>query len=450
MKKSITYLILAVLLVTSACSSGSSGSSRSDDAGTKTNNDAVASKPEEKKEPVELVFYSQVADYDAQFMDVFGNMIEKKFPHVKVKHLPAGTNKLADVVASGQTIDVMFMSIGQADTLTSYNYQYDISDFIKKYKYDLSRLEPSTVEQQRGFANNGIYGLPVFTNTVGLFYNKTLFDKFGVEYLKDGMTWDQVKDVAKHLSRAEGDKSYKGLVMSPSANIILNQYSAAYINPDTKKSVFTTESFKKSFDLLTSVAAIPNNGLTPQTWSLQEQQKLFFQEQSASMILHFVVYSLSALSNLKDTLNWDVVTYPQLSDKPGVGPQSYPTYFYVSQTSKHKDAAFEVIAYMTSDEFQNHLARKGMLPILKDKVAGMAQFGQDVPMLKNKNVKALIPDRYASSALTKDTIVKAQSPGHTAFFDAYQNVVLGLKDSNTALREAGEKLDQQLEVLFKK
>lgn len=439
-KKKLVYPLLAgAIMLTTACSGGGSPSP----AATETGKDKPA---EQKKEPVELVFYSQVADYDETFMEVFGNMIQKKYPHITVKHLKAGSNKVADVVATGQTIDVMFMSIGQADTLTNYDYQYDISELIKTRKFDLSKLEPSAVELQKGFANNGMYGLPVFTNTLGLFYNKNIFDKFGVEYPKDGMTWDQLKDLAKRLSRSEGGVNYNGLVMSSSANIVLNQYSAAYLDPATKKSIFTTDNFKKAFELLTSVSKIPGNELNAQTWSLAGQQKMFFQDQSAAMLLHFVVLSLSTL---KDQFNWDIATFPQLADKPGVGPQSYPTYFYVTKTGKHKEDAFDAIAYLTSEEFQNHLAKKGMLPILKDRVTGMAQFGQDVATLKNKNVKALLPEKFAPSALTKVEIVKGQSPGHTAFFEAYQNVVLGTKDTNTALREAGEKLDQKLADLFK-
>lgn len=439
-KKKLVYPLLAgAIMLTTACSGGGSPSP----GATETGKDKPA---EQKKEPVELVFYSQVADYDETFMEVFGNMIQKKYPHITVKHLKAGSNKVADVVATGQTIDVMFMSIGQADTLTTYDYQYDISELIKTRKFDLSKLEPSAVELQKGFANNGMYGLPVFTNTLGLFYNKNIFDKFGVEYPKDGMNWDQLKDLAKRLSRSEGGVNYNGLVMSSSANIVLNQFSAAYLDPATKKSIFTTDNFKKAFELLTSVSKIPGNELNAQNWSLAGQQKMFFQDQSAAMLLHFVVLSLSTL---KDQFNWDIATYPQLADKPGVGPQSYPTYFYVTKTGKHKEDAFDAIAYLTSEEFQSHLAKKGMLPILKDRVAGMAQFGQDVPTLKNKNVKALLPEKFAPSALTKVEIVKGQSPGHTAFFEAYQNVVLGTKDTNTALREAGEKLDQKLADLFK-
>lgn len=403
--------------------------------------------PEENltpEEPVELIFYSQVADYDETFTETFGNKIHEEFPHIKVTHLPAGANKFADLVTTGQTIDVLFMSIGQADSLILHDYQYDITELVEKYDYDLSRLEPSTIDLQRALAGGGIYGLPVFTNTVGLFYNRDIFDTFGVEYPPDGMTWPELYDLAEVMARSDGETQYYGLAMSSSANFIGSQYSPSYVDPETRKSAFTSEPFLKTMQLFTGVSNIRGNGLTAENWSLANQQKLFPEGRSA-MFLHLVVYGLSYY---KDLFNWDVATYPEVPEMPGVGPQSYPSFFYVTQTSEHKDEAFQVIAYLTSDEFQNHLARRGMLPILKDSVASMAEFGAEVPYLQDKNVQALLPKQFAPSQYTSVDIIRGQSLGHSHFFAAYQKVVLGLADINTALREEGEKLDQKLAELF--
>ncbi len=457
-KRSLWLLLVLIFCLTlSACSeSTETGGATPAPAPTQTPPEtkeqpaATKEEPEEKvekpQEPVELIFYSQVPDYDEYFMETFGNLIVENFPHVTPAHLKASTNALKDVVVTGQPIDIMFMSIGQADSLTSNGYQYDISDLIKQYDFDLSHIEPTALELQRGFAEGGLYGLPVFTNTLGLFYNIDLFDKFGVEYPRDGMTWPELMELAASLARTDEGIQYRGLGMSPSANIVLNQYSAAYIDPQTKRNAFLTEPFMNAFKLLTDVAFIPGNGLTEDTWSLGAQQNLFIKDQTTAMFLHFVVY---ALSFFQDQLNWDIAAYPQLPEEPGMGAQTYPTYFYVTQTSEHKEQAFEVIAYMTSPEFQNHLARRGMLPILKDTVEGMKEFGQDVDYLRGKNVQALIPERFAPSALSSVEVVRAQSPGHSAFFDAYKNMVLEMKDFNTALREAGEAYDQQLAELFK-
>lgn len=443
---------LMVMAIAAACSGGTEGTTPGETSGPGTDasgNETVIpeppKEPPKEKDPVELVFYSQVPDYDEQFAELFGNLIEEKYSHITVTHLPASSHKIADILATGQTIDVLFMSIGQANTLTMHDYQYDISEWIKQKNYDLNRLETSAVDLQRSFADGGMYGLPVFTNTLGLFYNKDIFDRFGVDYPLDGMTWNDLYELARVMSRSDGSDHYNGLAMSSSANIVLNQYSAAYVDPATRKNAFMTEPFRKAFELLTGVANIADNGLTAATWSLGNQQKMFLQEQRAAMFLHFVVY---ALAQYKDQLNWDIATYPTLPDQPGMGAQTYPTYFYVTQTSKHKEDAFDAIAYMTTDEFQNHLARRAMLPVLQDRVAGMAEFGAEAPYLQGKNLLALLPEKFAPSALTHVDIVSAQTPGHKAFFDAYQSVVLGLKDVNTALREAGEMLDQELASLF--
>lgn len=443
-------LIIAILI--SGCGDGDNKGADGNATPPATTPPGTTAPPETKTpdnpappDPVELIFYSQVPDYDETFQETFGNMIQKKFPHITPTHLPASSYKLADVVTTGQPIDIMFMSIGQADTLVVNDYKYDISELIKKNNYDLSRLEPVSVELQRAFASDGMYGLPVFTNTLGLFYNKTLFDKFGVDYPSDGLTWPELYDLAKTLARTEGDTQYYGLAMSSSANFALNQFGASYIDPKTRRSAFTYEPFKQAMELLAGVSNIPGNGLNAQNWALGNQQKLFHESHTSAMFLHFVVF---ALATYKDLFDWDVASYPQLPDQPGMGAQTYPTYFYITQTSKHKDQAFDAIAYLTTEEFQNHLARRGMLPVLKDRVDSMSEFGQDVPYLRDKNINALLPERFAPSQFTSVDVVRAQSPGHGHFFNAYQKIVLGLEDMNTALRMEGEALDQKLADLF--
>lgn len=45
---------------------------------------------------------------------------------------------------------------------------------------------------------------PVVNNTMSLYYNKDLFDKFGVSYPKDGMTWDEVLELNRQLDKNGG------------------------------------------------------------------------------------------------------------------------------------------------------------------------------------------------------------------------------------------------------
>jgi multiple sugar transport system substrate-binding protein len=371
-------------------------------------------------------------------MNMFGNKIKEKFPHVTPKFIEYGPDtRLDKLVTAGETIDIMYYSSGQTNFLLEYGFAYDISELIKKYGYDLSRMEPTTVEIQRMLANGGIYGLPVFNNTVTLFYNKDIFDKFGVGYPKDGMTWDDLYELTKQVARSDGTQAYQGFTLSLSHNMLINQLSIPYTDQNNKVT-FNTDGFKRLFTLWTRFYQIPNNTVDEKTVSYGVQVNAFDKEKRIAMFL-----GLAALgpARFKDLFNWDVASYPELPEKPGIGPQPYPTYFYITKTSKHKDQAFEVIAYLTTDEFQRHLARNGLFPALKSRDA-MQEFGAEFAYLKNKNINAFLPKQFAPPALPSEF----QSIGASNLTAAFNAVLLNQKDINTALREAEEKANKDIEA----
>lgn len=141
----------------------------------------------------------------------------------------------------------------------------------------------------------------------------------------------------------------------------------------------------------------------------------------------------------KDELNWDVAAYPVYADQPHVGPQSYPVYFYISSISKHKSEAFEIAAYITTTEFQTHLAGQGVLPISSDPKV-MDEYGKLLPYMADKNTAAFLPDTFASPSYKG----RFHSIGITAAQGAFRQVVLNEADLNTALREAVETANQRI------
>ncbi|UQZ82636.1 Bacterial extracellular solute-binding protein [Paenibacillus konkukensis] len=394
--------------------------------------------------PTELVFYVCINGWtEQQFMETYGNEIKKKFPSYTLKFIPQkDAQTLPAVITSGQTIDILITSIGlTSNFLLAYEMQDDISGLIKKYNYDLSRLEPSTIDIQRQLADGGIYGLPVSTTSGALFYNKSLFDKFGVPYPTDGMTWDEAYDLAKTMTRSENGQQYKGMTMSVQHLMQLNQLSAPHIDPATSKAAYTSDAFRQAFENLARFYKIPGNGLLDHKYNLVSQQEPFYKDQNVAM---FAALSTTA-KTFKDTVNWDVVQLPVFKEKPGVGPQSYPTYFYISKESKNKDAAFQVLDYVTSDEFQQYFVKAGNFSILKNQTELMKTFAADDPYMKGKNIKALLPAKFADP--TEKT--EYQAIADKEMLNALV-AVDGGKDENTALREAEERANKAIEADKKK
>lgn len=62
------------------------------------------------------------------------------------------------------------------------------------------------MDEVRRTSNDELYMLPGQNNIQVLFYNKDLFDRFGVAYPRDGMTWGEMLDLSSRITRKEGDE----------------------------------------------------------------------------------------------------------------------------------------------------------------------------------------------------------------------------------------------------
>ncbi|CAG7617936.1 ABC transporter substrate-binding protein [Paenibacillus allorhizosphaerae] len=427
---SVPVLLLATALWLTACA----GAGTSD-----VKNDSSGGTPKTTDEPVEMVFAQLTGNFSEEsFMQLYGNKIKAKFPNITIKYIVLKNEQhLKELLSIKQPFDIVIGSIGTTPSyLLASELQTDISDQIKLQKYDLNRLEPTSVEIQRQMANGGIYGLPISTSSAALYYNKDIFDRFGIPYPKDGMKWDELYDLAKRMTRNEDGVQYKGLTMSFNHMMLMNQSGAISVDPKTNKANFTNETFKQAFENLARFYQIPGNGVPNNKYALAGQTDPFYKDKTAAMIM---TTSGSGSSLFKDAVNWDVVQIPFLSDKPGVGPQSYPGYMYMTKLTKNREMAFKVLAYATSDEWQLDSIKTGNGPILKDPGI-MKNFGVDVPALKGKNIQSLYPKKFADPTPKG----KYQNIADVEMLNALNDVLSGT-DVNTALKQAAERVNKKIE-----
>jgi multiple sugar transport system substrate-binding protein len=426
---------IALIVALAGCGSNTGGASESSGKspvpqGQPNNPADLVKQVSEKK--AELIIGSSSGGNNDAFMRDFGIKIGEKFPNYTIKYIDGS---FKTYIESGQSYDIFISSAGltPASVLT-YNLQSDISDLVKKYSFDLTKLEPSTIEIQRQYANGGIYGLPVSTTSAALFYNKDLFDRFGVPYPKDGLTWDELYELAKKMTRSDSGVAYKGLTMAFQHMMLLNQLSAPHIDSTTFKSLFTENRFIQAFENMARFYKIPGNELPSNTFYLDNQQLPFYKDKTVAMLL-----TLSTGGVNFGDLNWDMAKFPVFKDKADTGPQTYPNYFYMTSTSKQRDAAFQVLSYVASEEFQQWQIRSGTPSILKDQSKFASQFGIDQPVYKGKHIGVILPEKFA--APTMKTLYQATADKEMlAALGAYS----AGQDVNTALREASERVDKTI------
>jgi len=435
-----TVLLLGALTIVASGCGGAGGTESGTDKAVEGG--VTAKEPaKEKKEPIELVFKDATFGWSADdFMKDYGAAIEQKFPHIQVSFIPYPKPAIAELFASKTKFDIVISSLLMFnDNMLENGLQYDLTPLIKKHKYNLDRLEPTALALAKQLANGGIYGLPVAGAASTIVYNKTLFDKFGVAYPKDGMTWDEFYELSRKMSRIEGDVRYHGSLVYPNFMLYRNPFSLSLINANTEKADFSSSKWKEYMEAMLGIYRLPNNHLDKRNqFGGQVGKELFEKDQVVAMYLNASGTGIRELTF--KNMDYDFVQFPAFQDAPGLGPQPYPLYFYLSAASELKEEAFEVLTYLTSDEFQLENSKKGILTALNNKDIQMA-FAQNYPEFKNKNIKAILPAKLAPSAYRSKYDGIARGELEQAFISA----AMGEKDINTAMREAEDSANKKID-----
>ncbi|GAA3413069.1 ABC transporter substrate-binding protein [Paenibacillus hodogayensis] len=437
MNKKSSIMLIAGSLLLAACSDGGGQAQVGNKAGTDENKETVVS-----KEPVELVFYDGVSDYtEERFMKEIGEPIKKKFPNVTPKFSPyTKLTQVQDLISAGQAPDIIFASSGMFnDVINKYSMQTDIMPLVQKYKYDLTKIDPVSVDMMKEISKGGMYALPTLMSPSPIYYNKDIFDKFGVPYPKDNMTWDDLYDLAKKVTRKDGNQQYYGFMVSFQHLMVRNQFSLNMVDPATETSSFADAKWNKMTSNISRFYELDGVQPNQQKLGAAQQRVMFTKEKSLAM---WMPVSTLLTGQELEGMNWDMAQFPEFKELPGVGPQPYPISFYITTTNKHRDQSFEVIAYLASEEYQLPMVKQGQFPTALTNETLRNSFGQETAMYKGKNVKAMLPGKYAkASAFTKfNNLARNQLQG------ALEANVLQKQDLNTALREAEEKANNAIKA----
>ncbi len=127
---------------------------------------------------------------------------ELKNPNIKVRleHITRSyESKILTELAGNTAPDVMVFQDEPLPQFAKRGAFLDLTPYIERDKYDLNDFFEIAV---KGHSFNGkIYGIPKDGGSVVMFYNKDLFDQFGVKYPDESWTWDSFLNAAKQLTR---------------------------------------------------------------------------------------------------------------------------------------------------------------------------------------------------------------------------------------------------------
>jgi len=433
--------MLAVMLVLAACSGGGSGGGASattspsptpTPTATPTPSPTPSPTPEPPPEPVELTAYSNVsdADFDARFAQA----AIKKYPHLSFQHYTSAIHNLRDTI----DIDLVIPDIGYSVNVADYRQGFlpndlarDITDLAAAAGFDLNQFDPGMLQTIRNLGGGKLIGLPNTTNPLVLFYNKDIFDAFGVDYPKDGMTWDEVYELAQKVTGEVNGQTYIGFGSFHSFVFNMNPQSLPQIDPETGQASVNNEEFKKLVENLLRFYRLPGvaDGYNPEGTGNDDLVR-FYEKKDVAMIV-------SLLSSVNRPgfldLNWDMVTAPTFPELPGVGYQDGINFNFISKQSEHPEEAFRALAEYYSEENQIELAKLMIVTPLKNEKVRQA-LGQ-APQLQGKNINAVYGLTFAP---TPTPHPKIQTNAQNMFAAHFSKLIAGVYSSVDEMLAAAE------------
>lgn len=310
-------------------------------------------------EAVTLKFIIEVDE--ETFRIRYKEQIEEKFPNITLELANASLTPegLQELNARGEIPDLYVMHQGY-DMLKELDMLEPLDPYIEQSGFDLGVINDGIAEIQRALDPDGtglLYGMPIEGTQRALYYNKAIFDKFGVGYPRDGMTWDEILDLAKQVTAERDGVKYKGLSFGH-YSIPLTQFGVNGTDPETGEVLFTKEpAFQQFFDMLDKYRSIPGMVDT------SDYSYTFNNDQNVAMTI--VSLPTLPLYNAVQGLDFDMVSVPVWPNHPGIGPSVPAISVSINKHSPHKDAAWAVIAHLASEDGQLVLSRVGSPPTIK-------------------------------------------------------------------------------------
>ena len=369
MKKKTAAMVLAALMAFSmtACGNGSTqkedDSTATDQETTETADNAATEDTTSGDETVELHWLNKCeSDVEAQIWQQVADLVHEKYPNITVTientDWTSYWTKLPVELASGNAPDLIYMHFSRASDYT--NSMLSISDYIEKDE-DINIDDFYSGILDSFIFDDQVYALPYDFGPYIMYYNKDLFDKYGVEYPDENTTWEEFKDKCKQLTQdgnygtvfASSLDYYDPQVLSLGGEII-NEKGEFDITGDK-----TTAALQSLADLINVDKVAPKIADTANTvWNWEQ-----FEGGNIGMMIDGPWGATNVTNYCDFNVGYSIIPKAEKQVTTINGSA-----LAVTSESKHPKEAYQALEVLTSPEAQKLLAENGRALPSRDSV----------------------------------------------------------------------------------
>lgn len=299
---------------------------------------------------------------------------EAEYPDIKVKY-EVINQQYMDVIKTrliGDTApDVFYLDAFEAPLLMQNNVLEPLNSYIN-YEFDLTDFIPALLN---AFKNQEkIYGLPKDFSTLALFYNQQAFK--AAKLTKPPATWTELREDSQQLTRDwNGDRRIDqyglGIIPELSRQSFLIKTFGGTLIDQNGYATFATPEGLKGLQLIVDLYCKYRTAAQPSDVGASTGSEMFGQGKAA-----IVIEGSWAIPYLKETfpkLKFATAELPTIAGKKGT--MAYTVAYVMNKRTKHKDAAWKLIAYLTSKKGMKAWANQGL--VLPSRQSVIAELGYD-------------------------------------------------------------------------
>ena len=362
---------------------------------------------------------------EKQLLEQVLHQFEVQHPPIKVKHETIN-DQYMDVIKTrligDAAPDIFYLDAFEAPLLMKYGVLEPLNTYINA-QFELTDFEPTLLKAFQ--LEDQTYGLPKDFSTLALFYNKQAFQEAGIN--QPPKTWDELRDDSKKLTvdkNRDGRKEQYGFGLAPELSrqyFIMTAFGGRLIDRQENAAFFTSGSLK-GLQLVIEQYRKDQSSAQPSDVGASTGSEMFGQGKAA-MVLEGT-WAIPYLQETFPKLEFATAEVPTVNGKKGT--MAYTVAYVMNKKAKHKDAAWQLIAYLTSKEGMKAWAKEGLaLPTRKSVLAELGfvdnplyapfakgadyatiwQSGETLPTLlthfNNQFISALIGEQSLPEALIK-------------------------------------------------
>ncbi|QQO10172.1 ABC transporter substrate-binding protein [Breznakiella homolactica] len=349
------------------------------------------------------------------------------------------TKRLVDLSSGAGTFDIVMMDsictqAALAGWIENLEPWFNRRDLVDKAAYNVNDISPSF--KQAFTVNGSLYAIPVSGEKQILFYRKDVFQQKG---LKVPATFDELYETAKLLKQEypagillRGQKIH---TVSNCTGVIWS-YGGKIADDPTQynRAVFNSPEGIRGADMYTTLAReFGPPGIGNYTWYECVSD---FQQGKAAMYLDMSVF----MSQFEDPSSSQVAGKVGYAPMPAGPAGSKPTggawAVSMSTASKHKDAAFLFLSWITGPEVSKQLALEGG-------IAARGSFLNDPELVNKYPADWLAAYQHGLAAEVPETtfpIISKNEEYLDTIGTAFNSLILRKRDVKPVLDDAAAKV----------